>query len=397
MARRRRQRSSKPTTVRKTRSTHRVEVLYQKKGPYMYGALYVIDGSESSTHTSGLFHISKSVAGKEIIYGSIANDLRRVWDLLVRYNSRQRDAAEQAAKLVENKNDLKALQVAPGRLVTEFPEHLDAPDIDRFIHERESEAEDALILCSVHLRTILELFSGRIKPSVPVYDNQDNEITTIKLKKLMDTMLHHRYFVITGQHIVNLQSHKDQLIRGDKLGHRVDIFDVFDAIRQTIENISVNDVIGVVRSKLRRLSEKSKLNDIVFVVQNIHALSHIVEDRMTDPRNAPFLDFLLGDAAQAQTTRIANAYNKRFGRQPRRVDWVLPFRRPSFELVGDLARKEIEVACWIDGKTWEKGIPYIELFKMMTEMYGDDPVFVPKRSLFSGHEDALRSEAGVEG
>ena len=397
MARRRRKRPSKPSTARTATGLGRVELLYQKKGDYLFGALYVIDESKGPTPTSGVFHISKAVGGKEIVYGSIANDLRRVWDILFRYTARQRDVDEQATRLVGDKGGLRERQVAQGRLVFEFPEHMKSPEIDRFLHDGESDTEDTLVLCSVHLRSILELFSGKIAPTIPVYDNQEKKITKIKLKRLMDTVLHHRYLVISGQYIVNLKSHEDQLVEGVKLGSRVDIFDVFDAIRRTVEEISINDVIGVLRSRLDRLSHRSKLNDIIFVVQNIDALSHLVEDRMTDPRNAAFLEFLLDDASSARIASIGNSHSKEFGQQPSRVDLALTFRRPSFKLVGEIVRKEIEVSCWIDGKVWKKRIPYVALFQMMSTMYGKDPVFVPKRSLLFGREDHTQSERSVAG
>ena len=397
MGRRRRRRGNRPGKAGPPPDRGRVELLYQRKGDYLFGALYVIDGSKKSTPTSGVFHIAKTVADEERVFGSIVNDLRRVWDVLKRYEDRQNAVADQAAQLVGHKGSLLERHVGPAGLVVEFPEQAKSPEIDRFLDERERDTEDVLVLCSVHLRSILELFGGKIGARLPAYDSADNEIATIKMKRLMDTVLHHRYFVLTGEYIVNLQSDKDQLATSSKLGYRVRVFDVLDAIQSTVRQISINNVIGVLRSRLERLSYRSTLGDIVFVVQNIHALSRIVEDRMTDPRNGPFLDFLLDDAAQALTTRIANSYDKRVSRQPKRVDLALPFRRPSFKLVGDIGRKEIEVSCWIDGKTWKKQILYVELFKMISEMYGNDPVLVPKRSLFSERKDAVRSGSGVGG
>ena len=131
---------------------------------------------------------------------------------------------------------------------------------DSFLHDREREAEEAILLLAVHLRTLMELFSGKFSMKIKVFDYGGDEkmIGEISLKDIFDLLLHHRYFVIKGEYIIDLFSHKRGLSLEPSFGHRINKFELMDTVISLILEIKINDFIGILRSRLENLSAEAE-------------------------------------------------------------------------------------------------------------------------------------------
>ena len=129
-----------------------------------------------------------------------------------------------------------------GYALVPFPES--QPD-EQFIHQRDLETEDTILLASVHLRTLLEAFSGKFSNHrITLYGYENQGIGNVSLKDVCDVLLHHRYFVIHDMFLIDPFSHTRALDSESFYGSKVSISDWIDGVIAVINRITVKDYMG---------------------------------------------------------------------------------------------------------------------------------------------------------
>ena len=147
----------------------------------------------------------------------------------------------------------------------------------------------------------MEVFSGRWDRQVALYDYEDNRIDTVSLKEIADLLMHHRYFVIRDGYLCDLYSGDEQLTSPRLFGSKIEVQELVNATLELLGRIRIRDFAGMLRSRLERLSVDSEPRDIIFLIQNIHSLSVIIQDRISDSRFPQMLELLFRGAAGTPT------------------------------------------------------------------------------------------------
>ncbi len=306
--------------------------------------------------------VSKKLNGEEIVYGSILYLIGEVAKPIFRMNHRlgamEKSLPEEirSSMQVYRTNDALIHQASdPG-----FPVS--------FLHQQEELIKEALVLSGLHLRTLLEVFSGKRNPSVTLYDYDGSSIGMVSLNELFNTLMHHRYCVISGEYIHDIFSEKAQLKSQRLVGSKVNSSELFKAMISFISGIKVNDFIGMLRRRLEHLTVDSEPRDIMFAVQNVHSLAQLVGDRIADRRFREVQDLLFRQLTADEIRKIDDSKGES------EVTLVRRFTEPTFKIDADLQAKRIEMSMDINGKMESFQFGQEELFGVLTRTYGDAPI-----------------------
>ena len=77
-----------------------------------------------------------------------------------------------------------------------------------------------------------------------------------------------------------------------------------------LEGITVNDFVGMLRSRLKGLTINSKTRDIIFVHQNVYALTDLIRYRLEDTRFTPFVNYLFSRFTADESRKIEASKGK---------------------------------------------------------------------------------------
>ena len=265
---------------------NRIVLFYKQQGAYLYGLIRVVKGSQDNLITSNPFIISKTLGGQEIVYGSVLESIVKVIRIISRYMDQQQRAVDLSIANGLLGPNPQYRDRGDGYVVVDSPDSV--PD-EEFDHARELEAEDMVLLSSIHLRTLFEAFSGKFNRSIPLYNYEGQVFGDVLLKDIFDAVLHHRYFVIRGEFMIDLFSHERSLDPNSFFGSKVDLYKFLDGVIAAINSIKVKDYMGMLRSKLNRLSVESEPKDMIFAIQNIESLNRVVRDRFESNRTCELL------------------------------------------------------------------------------------------------------------
>lgn len=357
----------------------RLFVVYRWVDPHLYGAIAIVKegavtrGEAIPLEWSYPFVVSKKSKGEEIFYGSIPYLIGEVAKPIFRMNHRlgamEESLSEEFRSTIQvfrTDNALIHQATDPG-----FPAW--------FLHRQEEIIKEALVLSGLHLRTLLETFSGKRNTSVTLYDYGNNSIGTISLNELLNMLMHHRYCVISGESIHDIVSGETQLKSQRLFGSKISSAELFNAMIRFISGITVNDFIGMLRGRLAQLTVESEPRDIMFAVQNVHSLTQIIGDRITDERFQEVQDFLFRKLTADEMRKIDDSKGES------EVTLVRRFTTPAFKLDADLYAKCIEMSLDIDGKTEMYKFSQEELFGVLTRTYGDAPI-MPLENLIERYD-----------
>lgn len=344
-----------------------VALIYRRVDPYLYGAVHTVINSLDNQQTSYPFIISKQLQGREIVYGSVHYLINQIADLLSRFSE---DRTHSPQVLTQSGVEIREIHRGDGKTLVEIVRHDgDESVTDRFLHQKEEQTRAKILLIALHLRILFEVFSGKPKKSINLYDYSDGCIGQIPLQDLANLLMHYRYFVVNGEYLMDLFSGEGQLPSERLVGTKVSVFEFLDAVSEVINRIRVKDFIGVLRSGLSRLSASSEAKEIIFLVQNIHSLANIVKKRIGDDKFSDIANFLLRDAAQRYLERMQMERPVRTQVAVRHI-----FSAPAFKLEDNLSRKELVIALTIDCTDEVLKVPYAEFFKLLNKAYGNDPL-----------------------
>lgn len=345
---------------------HRLTVLYTQREPYIYGAIRVRKGSPDSEKTSNPFIISKTVAGREIVYGSVLESIEKLLRVISRYVDQQKNATEEW--FTGRGLEVPEPHYRDGYAQVPFPES--EPDA-QFTWQRELETQDAILLASIHLRTLLEAFGGKFnRQRIVLYGYEDEVLGDVSLKDICDILMHHRYFVIHDMFITDLFSHDQALAPKTFLGSKVSISDWIDGVIAVVNSIKVNDYTGMLISQLHRLSPDSEPGDIIFAVQNIHSLERVVRERMEYSRSRELLHTMFDPV-------VSDLFKGTRSLAPGEIIAIpVQFTSPRFQIGDDLSNLKIEIRCTFNGAEKIVAVDYKELLTKIGQVYRDD-ILVP--------------------
>ena len=237
-------------------------------------------------------------------------------------------------------------------------------------------------MAGLHLRTLLEVLSGRRNIPVTLYDYEGNSTGTVSLSDLLNTLMHHRYCVVSGEYVHDIFSGQSQLDSPRRFGSKVKSVELFNVMFSYLSAITINDFVGVLRGQLERLTVDSEPRDIMFVVQNVHSLAEIIGDRIIDGRFTKMQELLFREFTAEEERKIEAAR-----RQSKTITLVRHFGKPAFKIDASLQERRIEMSVNINGKSESFKIDQEQFFEVLTRVYGEDPL-VPWDQLLKRYDKA---------
>ena len=321
----------------------RLFLVYRRIGDVQYGAISTVpesllqQGGTIPLEWSYPYVVSKQLGDEEIVYGSITHLMYEATRPILRMNRRLKEMTDSLPDEVRS-----SLVVTKSHNATTYT--MPSPGLSAsFLHEQEEVMKDALLLSGVHLRTLLETFSGRGNVPVPLYDYEGNAMPPVSLSTLFNTLMHYLYCVVSGEYVHDIFSGKTQLDSPKLVGSKIKTADCFSAMVDFMSSIRVNDLVGVLRGSLKSLSVDSEPRRIVFALQNVHSLNQLISERMLDARFSGFQRFLFRELTADETRRIREASGESEIVLKRR------FGKPSFKVGAELGAELIEMHLNING------------------------------------------------
>ena len=348
-------------------------IAYKYMSPYQYGSIVTVDpktyaravaegGSIDLNNWSAPYFIAKHLDQREIVYGSIPYMIGEAAKPIFRRNHRLRVFEESLPTDIRSTvqatyGNNTAVYTVPGQ---EFP--------DWFIHRQEELTKEALLLSGLHLRNLLDMFNDKGNKPVPVYDYHGNLNGTVTLHKLCVMMMHHRYWVVSDQYVHDIFSDKKELEPKGLFGSKVDSAELLQTMLTCLSEINVNNLVALLRGRLMSLTTDSAPRHIMFATQNVHALSQIIGDRITDPRFSTFQNFLFSELTADERDQIELAEGQD------EIMLVRRFGKPSFKLAEKLHEKRLKMSITINGKLETFELDQAEFFDALSEAFGEYPV-----------------------
>ena len=328
----------------------------------MYGAIHVVREHLDSQQTSFPFIVSSHFDGKKVVYGTVQNLIKKTARLIFRLEQWHRDLDDSIPSEVKSRAETEQ---EFGATVVRLPE-LDYSE--SVLQLQEEKLEETILLTSLHVRTLFEIFSGKGDIEIVLYDYEDKQVGKMSLHEITNLLMHHRYFVVDGNYVRDLFSGKEQLASPRLLGSKFTVTDLFNAMLAFLTGIRIRDYVGVLRTRLEQLTASSEPRDFVFLIQNIHMLSNIVQERFQDSRFHKVMELLFRDVYERHLDGIREAgvvgeWNYQF-----------KFGKPEFKIDDELSRKSLVMSIMIDGDREEFRYSYEEFFDVLTRVYGNEPL-----------------------
>ena len=334
---------------------NRVQVMFNAEHkPYLYGAIHIVDGDLANQWWEKPFVISKTSAdGAETVFGTVARTMEKIWSQLERLEAFLSEAEARLLAAGIRPIEGTASQLLPSEVT------------DRILDEQEALAEDVLVSISVNVRLLSEIFPARMKAAkARVYDYDGNCVGNIELSRIAELLLHNRYILIRNDYIVDLISDRKFLSDKPQMGLQVSFPEYVGEVKRALDELTVNDLLGMLRGATKRLSSSSNIKDIVFLTQNLYTLGGLV---MTD--GASIEDGPIKSILDRVASRVLKRTTKPGPGAVARV--TLMFGTPRFALEPDLDDKQIRVRVQVNGKPEELVMGYEAFFSEVSMAHGD--------------------------
>lgn len=259
----------------------------------------------------------------------------------------------------------------------------------------EQSAMDFVILVATHARNLFDMMARFNDRSIPRLDYEGSRDGEVTLRELFDTLIHNRYYYFDGAHVRDLFSSgfkkKGSALSGRFMGYGFDIVDFVKGISAVIEEVTVRDVTQLLWGKFKAFTSDSKPQDVVSLVQNVHAFSDLLRTKVPTA-GYQFMSSLMFD-------NLANSVAEAgFVTKPDSTAVITQqviFESPHIGIAGELNRKEFEirVRCAMGGpdrdpvredmKDHTVRIGFEEFFRKINEVFGNDRVLTgtPRRFL----------------
>ena len=274
----------------------------------------------------------------------------------------------------------------------------------------EQSAIDFVILVATHARNLFDLVPRFNNRSIPRLDYQGSSDGEVTLRELFDTLIHNRYYYFDGARVRDLFSNdfkkKRSALSGRFMGYGFDILDLVKGISEVIEEVTVRDLTQLLWGTFKEFTADSKPQDVVFLVQNVHAFSDLLRAKIPTA-GYQFMSRLMFDNLAKS---MAGA-----GSVPRPDSTVVItqqviFESPHIGVAGELNKKEFEirVRCAMGGpdrnpvreemKDHTERIGFEEFFRNVNQAFGDDRVLTgTPRRFVSAAVDGNQKRSNTDG
>ena len=258
------------------------------------------------------------------------------------------------------------------------------------------QAMDFVVLVSAHARNLFDLMPRFNDRSIPRLDYADSPDGKVTLRELFDTLIHHRYYYFDGARVRDLFSDdfkkKRSALSGRFMGYSFDISDFVKGLSEVIEEVTVKDLTQLLWRKFKEFTADSKPQDVVSLVQNVHAFSGLLKAKipttaykfmtrlMFDDLDDPFegaASVTLQDGTTIETRKIV-------------------FESPNIGIARDLYNKEFEIRVRRavgaqdqslgrrDLRDHSVRIGFEDFFRRVNEAFGNDRVLSGMPQRFAG-------------
>ena len=119
-----------------------------------------------------------------------------------------------------------------------------------------------------------------------------NVSTRSNLATSQTCLLHQRYIVIRGEHVVDLISDEQFMSEKAQLGLKISFPEYVAEVERALNGLTVKDLIGKLWGETKRLSTSSSVKDIVFLTQNLFTLGGFVVDEGSPIAGGPLKPIL---------------------------------------------------------------------------------------------------------
>ena len=363
------------TTAGENTQAERLLTVYQRVGEVLYGSVYPlrVDASEAAGEIplgkwESPFVVSKQLGKREIVYGSVLHLMHEAARPIFRMGALQKELRESLlseirASMVESRSGNEVTYTSP---TGKFP--------PLFLYKQDEIIKDAVLLSGQHVRTLLEVFSGKGNRIVPTYDYEGNPTDGVSMQQLIHTLCHHRYFVVSEGFISDIFSGQDTRGLPDMFGTKIKCGEILTEVIDFLDGITVNDFVGMLRGRLEGLTIDSKTKDIIFAHQNVYALTEVVRHRVEDVRFSPFRNYLFGQWTADENREIEAA---RVGKST--VVLERRFNLPRFKMGPHLNAKVIEMSIAINDKQERFEFSQQEFFEKLTATCGNESIIPIER------------------
>lgn len=345
----------------KQKKQDRLFLYYRMHGTHLYGAVRVVRESHDNQLATYPFVISKRLGARKIVYGSLVHLMAKIIDLI----STSMNIGPDLASIPE---ETKASSVQHGRHIGVFMHALpESEHSESILHQQDQTLEEKVILVAVQLRNLLDILLKKDEVKINLYDYEGKPIDKISLRQFVGLVIHHRYIFVDGIYIHDIVSDKKELPSKRLFGSKVNIVEFFDAALDVVNGITIKDFVDVLRSRLPELSASSESRDIIFAIQNVHALTNVIRNEIANKEQfSPLADLLFF----AERENIVNAAMQR---HPgiKKVDILIKFSMPEFKIANDLSKKAFEAHLSINDKPKIVEIAFETFFDAIIEAYGN--------------------------
>lgn len=334
---------------------NRIHVLYTSSAePYLYGAFARVHGEtpEAKLTQERPFPVSRTLSdGHEQVYGTVTEMLHEVDSSIDKIRRFAQATETQAA----------AAEVSPSADDQSRP---DSGLSDTILVDYEKLAKETLALVSITFRRLSEILPQLKDFRTNVYDYDNNVVSQIRLSQVSNLILDNRYLCIRGQYIAGIVSDERCLGVVPQSGLTIDILEYLQQVIRAINDISVGDLLELLRRELQTLSVSSNVNDVIFLHQHLYILGEVILER-TSARGGPLESFM---------NKAAEGYLEKLSSRPEAPDTVhisLQFTTPRICWDPDLDKGEITITARVNEQEEQLAMDQEEFINAAIAAYGD--------------------------
>ncbi|GEM_PF-5600129 len=315
-----------------------------------------------------VYSSSRFVEGRKVVYGSIPHTIdetaRPIFraQRLLRENHEAESRRRPSGRTLDLGGNSRSYELLPG------------DDTDAFLHMQEAVLKDALLLTGIHVRTLLEDFSGIGNLPIPVYDRRGDRVGDVSLARVFNTLSHYRYCVVSGPFVHDMFSKEAQLGPDDLSGTKMKTNEVGDAVLEFLSKIRVRDFVGVLRARLEKLTVRSSRREMMFLVQNVQALDRIVCDRSLSDDMPEFMQFLAERAGVGKERVVPDKDFINLSSS----NWLRRTGIPNFQIASVLSSKMIQMDLALSedeiGPRRVAMFSWDEFFGRLIQAHGNEPL-----------------------
>ena len=371
---------------KRTPSEDVISLIYTRRDSLLYGCVQFFwpDPNQQRVgpfRQSHPFIISQSIGkGNTVVYGSVRElieEIRRLIDEINECNNKFSSTLHRRGVDIS-----EALDNSKGKVFVTLPEGAEA---DELFFSYVREITKVLLLLSCQTRNLFHLFPRFNSRRISQFGYEGQTLGTISLKELFDYFVHNRYLYVDGEYVIDLFSDKiprKSPIAGKFMGYKINWREFIEAIRKVTNDVTMRDLTGMLRGRLKKLSSKLPHNDIIFLIQNLESFSILLTTKIPDKRYRFMLNLMFDEIANQQIAGIPDSTGICEHR-------VIIRGSPRIKVHGKLSERKFRirancrsVLCDDRGQTVKAEelknhtiyVGYEYFFDLVNNAFGDDPL-----------------------